>query len=61
LLAPDRIAVECVFPLIEVPNGVLDLQDRHLIRATLTEDPWSGDLLLLDSIEPWTIRLGELA
>jgi len=31
------------------------------IRATLAEDPWSDDLLLIASIEPWTIRLGELA
>jgi hypothetical protein len=30
------------------------------IRATLAEDPWSEDLLLILSIEPWTIRLGEL-
>jgi hypothetical protein len=31
------------------------------IRATLAEDPWSDDLLLIASIEPWTIRLGDLA
>jgi hypothetical protein len=28
------------------------------IRATLAEDPWSDDLLLIASVEPWTIRLG---
>jgi len=31
------------------------------IRGTLAEDPWSDDLLLIASIETWTIRLGELA
>ena len=31
------------------------------IRRTLAEDPWSEDLLLVASVEPWTIRLGELA
>jgi hypothetical protein len=30
------------------------------IHATLAEDPWSEDLLLISSIEPWTLRLGEL-
>jgi hypothetical protein len=34
--------------------------DEAEIRATLAEDPWSDDLLLIQSIEPWTIRLGEL-
>lgn len=34
--------------------------DEAEIRATLAEDPWSNDLLLIQSIEPWTIRLGEL-
>ena len=31
------------------------------IRATLAEDPWSDDLLLIVSVEPWTIRLGGLS
>ena len=35
--------------------------DEQEIRATLAEDPWSETLLLVTSIEPWTIRLGELA
>jgi hypothetical protein len=30
------------------------------IRTTLAEDPWSDDLLLITSIQPWTIRLGKL-
>lgn len=31
------------------------------IRATLADDPWSDDLLLIVSVEPWTIRLGGLS
>jgi hypothetical protein len=27
------------------------------IRATLARDPWSGSHLVIDVIEPWTIRL----
>jgi uncharacterized protein YciI len=27
------------------------------VRATLARDPWSGSHLVVDSIEPWTIRL----
>jgi uncharacterized protein YciI len=27
------------------------------IRATLARDPWSGTHLVVDAIEPWTIRL----
>jgi hypothetical protein len=27
------------------------------IRATLARDPWSGSHLVIDAIEPWTIRL----
>ena len=27
------------------------------IRATLARDPWSESHLVVDSIEPWTIRL----
>ncbi len=30
------------------------------IRATLAEDPWSEDLLLIAGIDRWTIRLGGL-
>jgi uncharacterized protein YciI len=35
--------------------------DEEEIHATLAEDPWSDDFLLTESVEPWTIRLGELA
>jgi len=27
------------------------------IRATLDRDPWSGSHLVIDTIDPWTIRL----
>jgi uncharacterized protein YciI len=28
------------------------------IRATLARDPWSDTHLVIDTIDPWTIRLG---
>jgi hypothetical protein len=27
------------------------------VRATLRRDPWSGTHLVVDAVEPWTIRL----
>lgn len=27
------------------------------VRATLARDPWSGSHLVVDAVEPWTIRL----
>lgn len=27
------------------------------VRTTLARDPWAGSHLVVDSIEPWTIRL----
>ena len=27
------------------------------VRATLDRDPWSGTHLVVDAVEPWTIRL----
>jgi hypothetical protein len=29
------------------------------VRATFGRDPWSGSHLVVDSIDPWTIRLGD--
>jgi hypothetical protein len=40
---------------------IVRADDEEEIRTTLAEDPWSDDLLILASIEPWTVRLGELA
>jgi hypothetical protein len=39
---------------------IVRASDDEEIRATFAEDPWSEDLLVIESIEPWTIRLGEL-
>jgi uncharacterized protein YciI len=35
----------------------VEAESEAAIRATLARDPWSGTHLLVDSIEPWTIRL----
>jgi hypothetical protein len=29
------------------------------VRAAFAADPWSGSHLLVDSVDPWTIRLGD--
>lgn len=36
---------------------VIDAEDETAIRARLAEDPWSPDLLTIESIEPWTVWL----
>jgi uncharacterized protein YciI len=35
----------------------VEADSEEAIRAMLTRDPWSESHLLIDSIEPWTIRL----
>lgn len=30
---------------------------EETVRATLARDPWSGSHLVIDAVEPWTIRL----
>jgi uncharacterized protein YciI len=35
----------------------VEAESEDAVRATLARDPWSGTHLVLDSIEPWTIRL----
>src|SRR4051812_45769904 len=35
----------------------IDAGSEEAIRATLARDPWSGSHLVIDTIEPWTIRL----
>ena len=35
----------------------VEADSEAAIRARLAEDPWSGSHLVVDSIEPWTIRL----
>ena len=36
---------------------VVDAESEQAVRATLAADPWSETHLLLDTVEPWTIRL----
>ena len=52
-----------------VLGGVLgdEIRTAHAVRASSEEevrttfgrDPWSGSHLVIDSIDPWTIRLGD--
>ncbi len=35
----------------------IEAESEDAIRATLARDPWSETHLVVDSIEPWTIRL----
>ena len=35
----------------------VEAESEEAIRATLARDPWSETHLLIDAIEPWTIRL----
>jgi hypothetical protein len=37
---------------------VVEAGSEDEVRSTFSVDPWSDSHLLLDSIEPWTIRLG---
>jgi uncharacterized protein YciI len=36
---------------------VVEADSEEAIRETLARDPWSESHLVIDSIEPWTIRL----
>ena len=36
---------------------VVEADSEEAIRATLARDPWSGTHLVVDTIDPWTIRL----
>jgi uncharacterized protein YciI len=35
----------------------LEADSEDDVRSTLAQDPWSGTHLVIDAIEPWTIRL----
>jgi uncharacterized protein YciI len=37
---------------------VVEAESEEEIRETLARDPWSGTHLVVDAIDPWTIRLG---
>ena len=36
---------------------VIEAESGDAVRATLAHDPWSETHLVIDAIEPWTIRL----
>jgi uncharacterized protein YciI len=36
---------------------VVEAESEDAIRARLAADPWSGTHLVIDTIDPWTIRL----
>jgi uncharacterized protein YciI len=36
---------------------VVEAESEEEIRATLARDPWSETHLVVDTIDPWTIRL----
>ena len=36
----------------------VEAASEEAVRETLARDPWSGSHLVVDSIDPWTIRLG---
>ncbi len=35
----------------------VEADSEEAVRATLSRDPWGGSQLVVDSVEPWTIRL----
>jgi len=36
---------------------VVEAESEDAVRATLARDPWSETHLVVDAIDPWTIRL----
>jgi hypothetical protein len=46
-------------PLADEQRVVLavEAESENVVRATLARDPWSETHLVVDSIDPWTIRL----
>ena len=36
---------------------VVEAESEEAVRATLARDPWSETHLVIESIDPWTIRL----
>jgi uncharacterized protein YciI len=36
---------------------VIEAESEQAVRATLARDPWSDSHLVIDAIEPWTLRL----
>jgi hypothetical protein len=46
-------------PLADEERVVLAVEatSERTVRDTLAADPWSGTHLVIDAVEPWTIRL----
>ena len=46
-------------PLADEHRVILavEAESEDDVRATLARDPWSGSHLVVESVEPWTIRL----
>jgi uncharacterized protein YciI len=36
---------------------VVEAESEDAVRATFARDPWSGTHLVVDSVDPWTLRL----
>jgi hypothetical protein len=36
---------------------IVDADSKDAVRGTLGQDPWSETVLVIDSIDAWTIRL----
>lgn len=36
---------------------IIDAESEGAVRSILGEDPWSETLLVIDSVDAWTIRL----
>jgi hypothetical protein len=35
----------------------VECESEQAVRNTLARDPWSGTHLVVDAVEPWTVRL----
>jgi len=46
-------------PLVDEQRVVhaVEAPSEQAVRETLARDPWSGSHLIVDAVEPWTIRL----
>ena len=55
----DRRFVVLGGPLADGERVVLvvEADSEESVRKTLGDDPWSGSHLVIDAVEPWTIRL----
>jgi hypothetical protein len=40
---------------------IVDAADEDEVRSRLASDPWSGTILVVESVEPWQVWLGEVA